>query len=72
VSRTKGGIESTIAWEFQPELGQTKLNIRADYVVPIPLVGRLAEAIVARINEQEIEVMLAYLKAKVEWVVRSK
>ena len=35
-------------------------------IVPISLIGRLAEMILVKMNEGEIEVMLTYLKARVE------
>jgi hypothetical protein len=34
--------------------------------VPIPLVGRLAEAFIIKQNENEMDVLLANLKAKME------
>jgi len=68
VSKTKGGVESTIAWDFQPEDGGTRVTIEAEYSVPIPLLGKLAETIVVKRNEREIGLMLGYLKAKMERV----
>jgi len=72
VSHTKGGIESTFTWHFKPDGSRTKLNVRTVLAVPIPLIGKFAESLVARMNEQEIDVMLVYLKAKAEWVSRNK
>ncbi len=66
VGQTKGGIQSTIAWEFQPEDGGTNLTLKAEYTVPIPLLGNLAEALITRRNARDIEVLLTYLKIRVE------
>ncbi|NIO71041.1 MAG: hypothetical protein GTN71_18915 [Anaerolineae bacterium] len=66
VSKTKGGIESTITWTFQPEAGGTKVTFEAEYTVPIPLLGKLAEAFIVKQNEREAELLLANLKAKME------
>jgi uncharacterized membrane protein len=66
VTRSKGGIESTIRWVFQPEGGGTRVTFEADYTVPIPLLGKIAEAILVRQNEQEAETILANLKARME------
>ncbi len=66
VSKTSGGIDSTITWTFVPEAGGTRVTFHAEYTVPIPLLGKLAEVVIARQNEQEGEVILANLKARME------
>ena len=66
VSETKGGIESTITWMLQPKAGGTKMTFVAEYNVPIPLLGKLAEAFIVRQNEHEAEALLANLKARME------
>jgi uncharacterized protein YndB with AHSA1/START domain len=66
VSETKGGIESTIAWLFQPEAGGTRATNVTDYTVPIPLLGKLAESFIVRQNENEIKVLMANLKDRME------
>jgi uncharacterized protein YndB with AHSA1/START domain len=66
VSKTKGGAESTQTWTFQPEAGGTKVTFKVEYTVPIPVLGRVAEAIVAKMNEHEGELLLANLKARME------
>ena len=68
VDKSTGSIEATLIWEFQSEEGgaKTKVNLEVEYIVPIPLVGRLAEAIIVRMSEQEFHAMLTYLKARTE------
>ncbi len=66
VSKSKGGIESTITWTFQPEASGTKVTFEAKYTVPIPLLGKIAEAFIVKQNEQEAELLLANLKARLE------
>ena len=66
VTENKGGIRSTIAWTYQPEAGGTRLTTVTEYTVPIPLLGRLAEAFIVRLNENEAELLLANLKARME------
>jgi uncharacterized membrane protein len=68
VNKTEGGIESTMRWEFQSVEGgaKTKIDLEAEYTVPVPLVGRLAEAIIVSMNKQEFAAMLTYLKARTE------
>lgn len=66
VAKSKGGIESTIKWTFQPEAGGTRVTFNADYTVPLPLLGKLAEAFIVKQNEQEAETILANLKSRME------
>ena len=66
VSKTKGGIESTVTWTVEPEAGGTKVTFEAEYIVPIPLLGKLAEAFIVKQNEREAETLLANLKARME------
>lgn len=66
VSVTKGGIESTIDWRFHPEGNGTRTTFEAEYTVPIPLLGKLAESLIVRQNQNEMEVLLANLKDRME------
>ncbi len=66
VSRTKGGVEAEIIWEYQSEGEATKVTFRGEYTVPIPLLGKLAEAFIVKQNENEAETLLANLKARME------
>jgi uncharacterized membrane protein len=66
VTKSKGGLDSTITFTFQPEAGGAKITFEAEYTVPIPLLGKLAEAVIVKQNEGEAEELLANLKAKME------
>ena len=66
VSITKGGAESEIIWEYQSEGEATKVTFRGEYTEPIPLLGKLAEAFIVKQNENEVEILLANLKARME------
>ncbi len=66
VSKTEGGIASTITWRYLPEAGGTKVIFEADYTVPVPLLGKLAESFIVRQNEKEAELILENLKARME------
>jgi uncharacterized protein YndB with AHSA1/START domain len=66
VTDNKGGIESIITWTCEPEDGGTKVTFDAEYTVPIPLLGKLAEAFIVKQNEREAETLLANLKARME------
>jgi carbon monoxide dehydrogenase subunit G len=66
VSKTKGGIEGTTTLMFQPEAAGTKVTYEFEGDVPIPVLGKLVEALVVRQSEREIELMLANLKDRIE------
>jgi uncharacterized protein YndB with AHSA1/START domain len=68
VTRTTGGVTSTMTWvlEPSPDGSETTVTFEAKYEVPVPLVGRLAEIIVAKINETDIVYVLNGLKIKLE------
>lgn len=66
VSESRGGIESTSVWTFEPEESGTRVTAAMDYTVPIPVLGKLAERVVLGMNEREAETLLANLKARME------
>ena len=66
VQKSTGGIQATITWTFQPEAEGTRVTFQGAYTVPVPLIGRIAEAVVVKVNEHEAEVLLTNLKALME------
>ena len=66
VSESSGGIESTITWTYEPEGGGTKMTTLVEYKIPVPLLGKIAEAFVVIMNENESDIILANLKARLE------
>jgi uncharacterized membrane protein len=66
VTKSKKGIQSKFTWIYKPEAGDTKLTVQVEYTVPIPLLGKLAEAFIIKQNEHESDVLLANLKARME------
>jgi len=66
VTQPKGGIRSTWTFTFEPQDGGTKLTIKVDYTVPVPVLGKLAEAIVLKQNEREAALALSNIKERME------
>jgi len=64
VTRSERGIPNTFRWLYAAHDGETEVTLEVDYKVPI--LGRLAERIVGRVNEREAETLLANLKHKME------
>ncbi len=55
-----------MTWTFQAQGTGTKVSFEAEYTVPVPLLGKLAEAFMVRANEHEAETILANLKDRME------
>ncbi len=66
VTRSTKGIESKFTWMFETVDNDTKLTVDIEYNVPIPLLGKLAEAIIVKQNEHEAQALLENLKARME------
>lgn len=60
------GIPSKFVWEYRPHNGGTALDLDVEYTVPTPVLGKLAEKVVVKLNDNEASVMLANLKAVME------
>ena len=66
VSQTTGGIESMITWEYQPVDDGTKVTSTVEYKVPVPVLGKLAESAILKMNENEGKVIFENVKARLE------
>jgi len=65
--RNEGGIPSTFIWTYEGLDGAgTKLSLDLQYTIPAPVIGKIAEALVARINERDADTLLANLKDVME------
>lgn len=64
VIETKGGISSTITWTFRSKEDTTRVTLTIEYKVPVPLLGKLAEAIIVKMNDQEGDLMMAHLRTR--------
>lgn len=66
VSESTGGVSSTVVWTYEAENGGTRVTFEAEYHVNIPVLRDLAASFLAKLNENESEVILASVKAKME------
>ena len=66
ITQTTGGISSKFEWTYHPENNETTLDVVVEYTVPIPVLGKLAEAVVVKLNEREAETLLANIKDRME------
>jgi uncharacterized membrane protein len=65
--RNEGGIDSTFLWTYQGLNGaNTRLKVDIEYTIPTPVIGKLAEALAAKMNERDLDHLLANLKDVME------
>lgn len=62
VVQGKGGVDSLWTFTFEPRDGGTHLDVTIEYTVPLPVLGKLAEKLVVRRNEREIELAVQNIK----------
>lgn len=72
VVRTRRGLESVQTWSVDEGDTVTQVNLHMEYKVDVPLLGKLAETVVARMGEGDIEQMLYRLKDNIEAVYRQQ
>jgi carbon monoxide dehydrogenase subunit G len=60
------GIPSTFVWEYHPHNGGTALDVEIEYKVPTPVLGKLAEKAIVKMNDHEAETLLTNLKIVME------
>ena len=67
VSRSDEGIKSTFRWVFERKDGaSTHVGVEVEYSMPLGMLGRITEVIVARLNERDLEVLLVNVKKALE------
>jgi len=60
------GMNSTFSLNLEPQNGGTKLTLEVENIVPVPLLGRVAEVFISMSNEHEAGLILTNLKARME------
>jgi carbon monoxide dehydrogenase subunit G len=70
VVNTTGGVISTWTWTLKDNTGGTNLQLEVEYIIPMPILGKMAERLVMRLNKGEAKLAMFNLKERLEW--RSK
>ncbi len=65
-TETTGGVKSTWVFTLVSDGEATTLTLKIDYTIPVPVLGKLAEKLVASRNAREMETNLANIKECVE------
>jgi uncharacterized protein YndB with AHSA1/START domain len=66
VTKSTKGIESKFTWDYETVMDGTQLTLEIEYKVPIPLIGKFAEAFLTKQNDHEADLLLENLKDKME------
>jgi uncharacterized membrane protein len=66
VTDSKGGATSVFTFTFAPHEGGTKVNMDIDYTIPIPVLGKLAEKLVLKRNQRDMDMSMENLKDHME------
>lgn len=66
VIETTGGIGSRWTIELEARDDGTRVIVAIQYSIPMPVLGRFAEAIAAKQNEREMQLMLLNAKEQIE------
>ena len=66
VTESQGGVSSTWAADLEPEGDRTKLTMKVEYTIPIPVVGKLAEHLISKQNERNLESSMENIKHMLE------
>lgn len=65
-TETTGGIQSHFDLQCEELEGKTQVMMECKYSIPVPLVGKIAEKIISKLNENQAEITIANLKARME------
>ena len=66
VIESKGTSDSTWTFAFSSEDAGTILDVTIDYSIPVPVLGKLAEKLVLRRNEREVDLGMENIRERME------
>lgn len=64
--KNEGGIPATFRWTYEARGNGTLINVEIEYDLPMPVLGRLAEAVVTKLNDREMTSVLENAKTAIE------
>jgi ligand-binding SRPBCC domain-containing protein len=65
-SKIHGALDCTITWTFRSKENQIRVTLTAEYRVPLPLISRVTEILITKMNDKEADLILDNLRAKFE------
>ena len=66
VTKSQGGVESIFTFDFEPQNNGTMLKLTIEYNIPVPVLGKIGEAILLKRNEREADLAMTNIKAVLE------
>jgi uncharacterized protein YndB with AHSA1/START domain len=66
VMRNDEGIKSTFYWRYEANGVGTRLTLDVEYEMPTPVLGKIAEVVVAKMNEHELDHLMTNAKTAIE------
>lgn len=65
-TKSTKGIQNQFDFDYADLNGKTEVRMAVEYSVPIPLLSKVAEQIVGKLNEHEADILLENLKTRME------
>ncbi len=66
INKTEGGVDSKWDWVFSSEGEDTKIDLKVEYTIPVPVLGKFMEGFVVKQGRRDIEHTLDNLKHMLE------
>ena len=66
VTESQGGVSSTWAADVESKGEGTKLTMKVEYAIPIPVLGKLAEHLISKQNQRNLESSMENIKQMLE------
>lgn len=66
VTESTKGIQSRFDFDYTSVGSKTELQMKVKYTIPIPLLSKVAEQIIAKLNDHEADLLLINIKARME------
>ena len=66
VTESQGGVSSTWTADVEPEGEGTKLTMKVEYAIPVPVLGKLAEHLISKQNRRNLESSMENIKYMLE------
>jgi hypothetical protein len=57
-------LQGKITCTFRSDENITRVTLTIEYKVPVPLLGKLAEAIIVKMNDQEADLIMVNIRAR--------
>ena len=64
--KSVGGILSTWDWTFKPDFGRTEVHLLIEYSIPVPVLNKMGDGLIQKLNEREADLAIAIIKARLE------